>query len=270
MTTQFPDYPGAPQLPDQAAPSDQADPVPQPPPAQYTDGTPRAASLVVDPRKIARALRLPWPLDGDDLDTVTTAITDAQSDVEAYLGRAVLPLTYTDKNCVPDPRGWYLANYPVLSIVNSTPETDESGQPTGLYTVQYVAGLDTLNNPELSPIERFIRLHALYDPFVQLMWRQLQPTLAVRVTSGSTEGQSATVTDALPVPTGGRMSSPAAVTAQMSLPGSPPTLQTLDRWRIAKRRVYQSPSRLGDAAPWPHDRPLPGTCDWFGRWQTWW
>jgi hypothetical protein len=271
MTTQFPDFYGSPALPTEAVPDERAEPVPTPAPSSYTTGTPQGFTPVIQPDAVARALRLPSALDTGDLETITDAIMSAQSDVEAYLGRPVVPLTYTEYCRMPGRLGWRLKNYPVQSIVTAVAETDTGGNPTGTYTVTYVAGLDAVTDPELFPIARFIKLHAMYDPMVQVVFRQLRPDIATRVTSGSTEGQSATITDALPVPASARTSTPASVNAQMSLPGSAPTLQTLDRWRIGKRRVYQRPTRLGDAAPWPYGMPLPGTGDfWWGRWETWW
>lgn len=272
MTTQFPEFGGTPELPDKAVRGDREEPVPQPAPYPYTSGTAQGNALVVQPEDVAKVLRLRLPLDSGSIDVLTEAIRGAQSDVQAYLGLPPVPLTYTDTGCRPDPAGWHLENYPVLSITSYAPETDHTGRATGLYTVVYVAGLDPVNDPDLYPVVRFIKLHACYDPFVQILFRELRSDIATRVTSGSTEGQSATITDALPTPSNsGRMSSPAAVTAQMSLPGSPPTLQTLDKWRRGKRRVYQRPTRPGQAAPWPYDAPQPGTLAmWAGRWQTWW
>ena len=135
----------------------------------------------------------------------------------------------------------------------------------------YVAGLNARDDEELSPIKRFIRIHAMYDPAVQILFRGLRGDIATRVMSGSVQGQSATLADAYPTPGGGSMRSPAAVTAQLSMPGAPPTLQTCDRWRLAKRRVHQRRTRPGDAAPWPHDLPAEGAWDELGgMWVTWW
>lgn len=271
MTTQFPEFYGAPVLPTEAVPDERAEPVPQPAPPSWTTGTPGGHVPVVQPGDVAAALGLPLPLDTAQLSTVIAAIEAAQSDTEAYLGRPVVPLQYTDQCCFPDWRGWRLKHWPVQSIVSAVAETDSSSQPTGTYTVTYIAGLDAVNDPELFPIVRFVKLHAMYDPFVQILFRQLRPDIATRVMTGSTEGQSATIADALPVPPPPRTSTPAAVTAQMSLPGAPPTLQTLDRWRIAKRRVHQRRTHIGNTAPWPYDLPIEGSWDtWAGRWQTWW
>lgn len=271
MTTQFPEFYGSPVLPDRAVCGDMASPVPQPAP-DFTSGTPDGYALVVQPEDVAKVLRLPRPLDTDAADVLTEAIRSAQADVVQYLGRPVVPLTYTETGLLPSIRGWHLKNYPVHKIVSWTAETGPDSRPSGRYTVTYIAGLDTVNDPDLFPIVRFIKLHACYDPFAQVLFRERRPDIATRVTSGSTDGQSATVTDALPAPANsGRMSTPAAVNAQMSLPGSPPTLQTLDKWRIGKRRVYQRPRVIGSAAPWPYDIPDPATIDVYaGVWQTWW
>ena len=226
---------------------------------------------VVDAGDIARHLGLPLPLDESTLYVVQEASVAAQSDLQAYLGRTVVPVTYTDTRRVPGRRGWRLTEYPVISVTSATPETDLNGALTGLYTVVYVAGLDGVNDPELEPIRRFIRLHAMFDPAVQIAFRTLRPDIATRVMAGSVQGQSATAVDAYPTPGSASMRTPAAVTAQLSLPGAMPTLQTCDRWRRSKRRVHQRPQRLGDAAPWPYDLPAEGAGDeWAGRWDTWW
>jgi hypothetical protein len=233
-----------------------------------------AYPLVVHPSQIARTLGIPLPLDEDTRYVLEEASRGAQSDLEAYLGRPVIPATYTQEHCWLTPRGWHhLKNYPVVSITSFTPETGPGGQQDGLFTVVYVAGLDATDETsrELEPIRRFIKIHALYDPAVQVVFRTQRPDIAFRVTSGSVQGETATITDTYPATSSAAMRSPAAVTAQMSMPGSPPTLQTCDRWRISKRRVFQRPTRPGDAAIWPYDLPLPGTWDvWAGRWVTWW
>ena len=227
--------------------------------------------IVITADDIAQHLGLSLPLDPDTEFMLSEASLAAQSDLEAYLGRPVVPVTYTDHHRVSSPWGWRLREFPVISVTSATPETDAYGYPTDLFTVVYVAGLDAANDPELEPIRRFIRLHAMYDPAVQIVFRTQRPDIATRVTSGSVQGQAATISDSYPTPNASVMRTPAAVTAQMSMPGSPPTLQTCDRWRIAKRRIHQRPTRLGDAAPWPYDLPVEGAGDaWAGRWSTWW
>lgn len=221
---------------------------------------------------IARRLMIPLPLEEETRYILEEASSDAQSDLEAYLGRSVVPVTYTQHHARLGPRGWiHLDNYPVRSVTSWTPETGPGGQPSGLFTVVYVAGLDSVNDEDLKPVRRFITLSAMHDPAVQALYRVLRPDLATRVMSGSVQGQSATITDVYPSAAAAAMRSPAAVTAQMSMPGSPPTLQTCDRWRISKRRVYQRPALPGDAAPWPFDRHVEGDWEgWAGQWETWW
>jgi hypothetical protein len=223
--------------------------------------------MVVYAEEIARKLGLPLPLDEPTRYTLEEASRDAQSDLQEYLGRPVVPVTYTQQHCLLTQRGWaHLDHYPVRSVTSYTPEGD-----SGLFTVVYVAGIDGRDDPDTEPIRRFIKLHAVYDPAVQVIFRAQRPDIATRVTSGSVQGQSATVSDVYPSATSAAMRSPAAVNAQMAMPGSPPTLQTCDRFRIGKRRVFQRPTNPADTAPWPYDRPLPGMWEsWAGQWVTWW
>lgn len=228
--------------------------------------------LVIQPGDIAQHLGLPMPLDNGTSYTLTEASRAAQSDLEAYLGRPAVPVQYTEYHRRSSLRGWHLENFPVLSIDQVTPETDPaSGVPTGLFTVTYTAGLDSVSDPELEPVRRFIRLHAAFDPSVQILFRQQRPDIATRVMNGSVNGQSATITDAYPAMSGASMRSPAAVAASMTMPGSLPTLATCDRWRVSKRRVHQRRTILGETAPWPYNLPVEGEWDMYaGQWQTWW
>lgn len=227
--------------------------------------------LVVHPSVIARHLKLPLPMNEDTEYTLYEASQAAQSDLEAYIGQPAVPVTYTQQHCWATPWGWRLREYPVISVTSATPELDIYEQATGLFTVVYVAGIDAINDPGLQPIRRFIKLHAAFDPAVQIVFRQQRPDIATRVMSGGVEGQTATITDAYPSPGSAGMRNAAAITAQLSMPGSLPTLQTCDRWRRAKRRVHQRPQRIGDAAPWPYDLPVEGAGNvWAGRWETWW
>lgn len=270
MTVQFPDYPGDTTPPTQALPDEQAGPEPQPAPSSYTDGPAQGYPLAVQPDDVAAMLMMPRPLDGPGLGVVTEAIRGAQSDVQAYLGRPPVPAEYTEQHLLPRPEGWRLKQTPVLSVVSATAETTGTGQVTGRYTVVYVAGLDSVNDPDLFPVVRYIKLHAAYDPFVQILWRQLCPNIATRVTSGSTEGQSATITDALPTPSAA-ISRSANAAQRPPVPGDLPSMTTLDRWRVAGRRVYQRPSRPWDASPWPYSPPQPGSWGgWWTEFEAWW
>lgn len=265
MTDQFPYFYGDPVPPDHALPGEQADPEPQPAPGSYTSADAQGYPLVVQPQEVADLLMLPPLLDGKALGVLTRAIRSAQSAVQGYLGRPPVPAQYTEHHLEPWPEGWRLKNTPVLDVVSATPETDGNGHQTGRFTVVYVAGLDSVNDPDLYPIIEYITLSACYSPFVQILWRQLRSDIATRVTSASTEGQSVTVTDTLQAP-GGSARSSAAIVAEQQMPGAPPSITTLDKWRVSKRRVHQRPTEPGSAAPWPYSRPDQGSVDmWFGR-----
>ncbi len=210
-----------------------------------------AVALIVPVTDVARQLGLPQPLGEDDRWLIERAIGDAQSDLEAYLGRAATPQTYTETGLIEYTNGWRLQNAPVLSVTSATPENDTSGQPTGLYTVVYVAGLDGAADPELEPLRRFVRTHAIYSTDVQALFRRVAPERARLVEQSSVEGQSVTYADTY------------AVTGEpgSGSPGALPTLASCDRWRIAGRRVFQRPTPYVEPWPWEYH-------DW--RWREWW
>lgn len=186
-------------------------------------------ALIVPVTDVARRLGLTLPLDDDDAWLIEQALIDAQSDLEAYLGRPVTPQTFTETGLIrfPEPDPWQLANYPVVAITTVTPETHLDGQPTGRFTVTYVAGLDGADDPELEPLRRFVRTHAIYSPDIRALYRRLAPEQARQVASLSVEGQAVTYTDTF------------AASGQPGAPGTLPTLASCDRWRIAGRRVFQ-------------------------------
>lgn len=271
MTTQFPDYPAEQSPPDYAERDEQAAPEPQPAPGSYTSGDAQGFPLAVQPEAVADLLMIPTPLDGKGLGVITRAIRSAQTAVQGHLGRPPVPAQYTEHGLYARPQGWRLKNTPVIEIVSVTPETDSNSNATGLFSVVYVAGLDSVNDPDLYPIIDYITLSACYSPFVQIYWRQVCASIATRVMSASTEGQSATITDTLPSPGSGTSRSAAAVAAAQAMPGAPPPITSLDTWRISKRRVYQRPTVPGSAAPWPYSYPDQGSRDmWFGRYEQWW
>jgi hypothetical protein len=200
-------------------------------------------TLVVTVEEVARRLGLPQPLEESDRWQIEQAIKDAQSDLEAYLGRQVTAQTYTQTGMLPIAGQYKLTHWPVIEIVSTTAETDpDTGAPTGRYTVVYTAGLDALTDPELEPIRRFVRTHALYSPLVQGVFRRLAPQAAQRVSSLGVEGQSVTYTDTY-------VTDPQATA--MGLPGALPSLKSCDRWRLAGRRVHQVDTRVSDV--WPFD-----------------
>jgi hypothetical protein len=219
-----------------------------------------APALIAQPAEIARRLGVSQPLEEDDRWLLEAALIDAQADLEAYLGRAVTPRTYVDEHVRrrewPGADEWKLANAPIVSITSAVEETDTDGAPTGLYRVTYVAGLDGANDPELEPLRRYVRTHAIYSPGVQAWYRRTAPDLARTVTSVAVEGQSVSWSDNFPSPVPGQQAGQEAGAAR---PGSLPTLASCDRWRVAGRRVFQRetpPPRWPDrdwAYEWPYN-----------------
>lgn len=210
-----------------------------------------AVDLIVTADEIARRLGVPLPLQENDRWLIEQVIGDAQAGLEAYLGRAVTPRTYTDEHvhrmARPGADEWDLNHWPVQSITSVAEETDDDGDPTGLYTVVYVAGLDGANDPELEPLRRFVRAAAMYAPDLQQWLRRTNPEASRVVTSLGVDGQSVTWSDAYTVPGGGEAGGVGRV----------PSLSSCDRWRIAGRRVFQR--RTLTPRPWPGG-------DWAYEW----
>lgn len=163
---------------------------------------------------------------------LTDAILDAQSDVEAYLGRAISPVTLIQAGCYPYADGWRLdsGDEDVLTVLAADAEVDvDTGAPTGLFTVTFTVGLDVVNDPTLRPIRRYVLAHAMNSPEVLRYWKSATKARG-DVKTVSAEGQSITWSDAT-LGGGGDAGS--------GKPGALPTLASLDRWRLAGRRVYQ-------------------------------
>lgn len=201
-------------------------------------------TLIVTVEEVARRLGLPQPLDEPDRWLIEQALADAQADLEAYLGRPVTPVTHTERVFPPPWGPLPLREHPVIEVLSQTPEVDGGGTPTGWLVVVYVAGLDGADDPELAPLRRFVRTHAMYSAEVRALWRRLVPDAARTVTSVSVEGQGITFADTHQV---------ASDASEKGLPGGLPTLTSCDRWRVARRRVAQSPTRV--CAPWPFEDP---------------
>lgn len=196
--------------------------------------------LVVDPDDIAVRLGLTLPLSEADQRRVELAILDAQADVEAYLGRTIYPAEYVETGLWPQSDGsWALCNYPVVTVVSAVEETSEGGQPLGTYTVTYTAGLDAANDVALLPIRRFVSAAAMNSPMVLDLWRAARSDGGRIITSLSTEGQSIGYKETTVLGTG---------TLAAGAAGSIPTLDSLDRWSLRGKRVFQ--------------RRDPGTYDW--------
>lgn len=199
-------------------------------------------TLVVKVEEVARRLGLPQPLEESDRWLVEQAIVDAQSDLEAYLGRPVSKAEHTQRHLLRYCNGFQLKHFPVYEIVSETEELDGASQPTGYWTVVYVAGLDGVADPELEPIRRFIRTHAMYSPLVQALFRRLRPEQARKVASLGVEGQSVTYGDTFATE---------AQASELGLPGGLPSMKSCDRWRIAGRMVHMAPTQMTE--PWPYE-----------------
>lgn len=202
-------------------------------------------TLVVSADLVARRLGLNLPLATADQWTVEQAIGDAQVDVEAYLGRPITPVQFTETGLRPVPGGWPLANDPVTAIVSVTAEVDGNSLPTGAYTVVYTAGLDATNDPALTPILRYVTAAAMNSPELVRMWRTTYPGLARIVKNLSAEGQSVGYEETTPAGTPWPPPVSRSTSAQGpgTFPaGTLPTLKSLDRWRHAGRRIYQRPN----------------------------
>lgn len=200
--------------------------------------------LIVSVSEVARRIGLQQPLDEDTRWAIEQVIVDAQADVSAYLGRPLTPTTYTETGLVPWMGGYDLQHAPVLSIVSETAETDtDTGQPTGLFTVVYTAGIDAATNDEMEPIRRYVRTHAIYAPSLQALVRQVDPDLTRKTTAVSVEGQSITYQDVYASTSG----------PGSGAPGALPVLASLDRWRIAGRRVSRRRTDPSSIPPWPYD-----------------
>jgi hypothetical protein len=203
---------------------------------------PESATLLVSPESIAVLAGVGLPLNSAQREIITGAITDAQSDVRTYLGRVIVPTLYTETGRHDNGHGqWNLDpdNVPLLEVLAVTPETSD-GTATGRFTITYRAGLDAKNDPDLSPIVRYVKAAALNSPEIILMWKAATRARG-DVKSVTTDGQSISY-DTPSLGGGGAAGS--------GSPGALPNLASLDYWRVAGRRVFQreTPYR----PPWPH------------------
>ena len=212
----------------------------------YAD-LPEDPSLVVSAESVAVKAKIPLPLTPEQRETITDAIRDAQADVVAYLGREITPTLGTEyQRWAWAGDEWNLVGLgdePLIRVVSAVPETDPvTGVPSDYFTVTYLYGIDARTDERLHPIRRYVRLHAMNSPDVVGLWKVVTGAKG-EVRSVSAEGQS--VSFAAPTLSGSATTGtkPGDLT-----PGSLPTLASLDRWRLAGRRVHQGPTRSSD---WP-------------------
>lgn len=200
--------------------------------------------LIVPADDVAVRAGLPIPLTVDRLDVIEAALEDAQDDLIGYLGRQLVPVTHVETGLFPNADGtWNLSYYPLIAVVTAVAESYPDGQETGLWTVTYRAGLDAVSDPELSPLRRYVRTHALWGPEVRRLVREYDPSLDRIVRAATVDGQSVQYETAVQA---GQVAKPGSGAA-----GSMPTLETCAKWRIGDREVFQRP---GVSLPWPYDR----------------
>lgn len=205
--------------------------------AQRTDDLPSAdlpirADLAVSPESLADTLGIPLPITAAQRDELARVIIGAQADVEAYLGRPVVPEVFTERQLWPMGGGWRLANSPVVEVLAEAAEVDQDGRETGYWTVTYRAGLNVRDDRTYGPIQRVIVAHAAEQPAAVRMWREHGYGAGGgdrRVRSVGAEGQS--VSYEYMTPSG-------QSTAAAGSVGGPVLWKTIDRWRIAGRRVF--------------------------------
>ncbi len=185
---------------------------------------------------VARIAKLTRPLDEETQWIVEQAILDAQSDVAAYLGQPIVPALTHETGLWPQTGGsltaastWLLSGEPVIAVLSAIPDVSWHGT----YTVYYTYGLDAANDPALEPIRRWVRAAALASPGVAEAYETQNPVASRVITSLSAEGQSVAY-GSVSVP-----GSSAGGAAGSGAPGSVPLLSSLDRWRVAGRRVFQ-------------------------------
>lgn len=190
--------------------------------------------LVIPVDKVAKRLGLTVPLaDGDAKEVITGAIYDAQAEVEGYLGRPITPTTFVETGKAAYSDGWHLHEFPVISVDSAVPELDTiDGTPTGYYTVTYEAGIDA-TQPIFLPIRRYIEAAVLDHGEVIRLWQTQQGKAARRERSVSVEGQSISWDYLSPSGIEGKQGQ------SDSLGTGRPSLKSMDRWRLAGRRVFQ-------------------------------
>ncbi|MFJ5121964.1 hypothetical protein [Kitasatospora sp. NPDC088548] len=186
---------------------------------------PTGAGLVAAPEEVADKLRIPLPLTETQRDDLRTAIEDAQSDVEAYLARPLIPQLVTLAGARPAP-GVDLTTWKAWAHCGPDDDFTIEGltvRSDGTYDVQLRVGLDGAAE---RPIRRYIVAHA-----AEACRNTPGADGDRRVSSLSAEGQSISY-DGAPGP---------------GQAGSLPTLLSLDGYRQPPVYVRPRPP----IAPWP-------------------
>ncbi|WP_433860151.1 hypothetical protein [Streptomyces kronopolitis] len=201
-----------------------------------TDRTVRAdlplgTALIASAEDIASELGVSLPITAAQREEYRDAIAKAQADVEAYLGRPLIPQPRTLLEVTPlfgydldDPQAWPIQHFDdVTTVISHVANLDDRDT----YTVQLLVGLDAAVE---DPIRAYVVAHASERI-------RNSPSSAEgerRVTSVSAEGQSISY-DSAPV---------------AGQPGALPTLDSLSGYR---KRLYR-PIAVTPAAPWPYGR----------------
>jgi hypothetical protein len=206
----------------------------------YVD-LPEVPDLVVSPEYVAKRAKIPLPLSEEDREQIIDCIRDAQSDVVSHLGRQIMPTVFSETGRYDVGGQWNLVGLddPLIEITSVTAETAD-GQPTGAFTITYIAGINAKDDPALHPIRRYVTAHAMNSPEFTLLWKASTKAKG-DIKSVTTEGQSISY-DKATLGGGGNAGSGA--------PGALPTLSSLDFWRLAGRRAFQRPTP--DREPWPY------------------
>ncbi|MFJ1552712.1 hypothetical protein [Streptomyces mirabilis] len=190
---------------------------------------PLGLGLVTSPEAVADDLGVPLPLTPAQRDALMTAIRKAQSDVEGYLGRPLVPRVVTRTALTPywrssedlsDPEAWPFEVDDVWQV------SAYSDRGDGTYDVDFRVGLDGVAE---DPVVRYVTAHAAESERNRPGGVGAQGR---RVSSVSAEGQSISYESA---PTTGQA-------------GALPTIDTLSR---LKRRLWQ-PLNTPPRPPWPY------------------